>query len=54
MIQLHLWLPEAHFEASTAGRVPVAGVLLVLGPYGAAFSCWEAAAAGPVVVWLKP
>jgi proton-translocating NADH-quinone oxidoreductase chain M len=30
----HLWLPEAHVEASTAGSVILAGVLLKLGTYG--------------------
>lgn len=31
---VHLWLPEAHVEASTAGSVLLAGVLLKLGTYG--------------------
>ena len=34
LIPLHLWLPEAHVEASTAGSVLLAGVLLKLGSYG--------------------
>ena len=34
MVPLHLWLPEAHVEASTAGSVLLAGVLLKLGSYG--------------------
>lgn len=34
MIPVHLWLPEAHVEASTAGSVILAGVLLKLGTYG--------------------
>ena len=34
MMPLHLWLPEAHVEASTAGSVLLAGVLLKLGTYG--------------------
>lgn len=34
MIPLHLWLPEAHVEAPTAGSVVLAGVLLKLGTYG--------------------
>jgi proton-translocating NADH-quinone oxidoreductase chain M len=34
MVPLHLWLPEAHVEASTAGSVLLAGVLLKLGTYG--------------------
>mgnify|MGYP001807269177 CR=1 FL=1 len=28
MVPLHLWLPEAHVERSTAGSVLLAGVLL--------------------------
>ena len=31
---LHTWLPAAHVEASTAGSVVLAGVLLKLGAYG--------------------
>jgi NADH-quinone oxidoreductase subunit M len=31
---LHTWLPAAHVEASTAGSVVLAGVLLKLGTYG--------------------
>lgn len=34
MIPIHLWLPEAHVEAPTAGSVILAGVLLKLGSYG--------------------
>lgn len=34
MIPAHLWLPEAHVEAPTAGSVILAGVLLKLGTYG--------------------
>nr|AWV56997.1 NADH dehydrogenase subunit 4 [Pseudopediastrum sp. CL0201VA] len=34
MIPVHLWLPEAHVELSTAGSVLLAGVLLKLGTYG--------------------
>jgi proton-translocating NADH-quinone oxidoreductase chain M len=34
MIPVHLWLPEAHVEAPTAGSVILAGVLLKLGIYG--------------------
>jgi NADH-quinone oxidoreductase subunit M len=34
MVPLHLWLPEAHVEAPTAGSVMLAGILLKLGTYG--------------------
>lgn len=34
MLPLHIWLPEAHVEAPTAGSVILAGVLLKLGTYG--------------------
>jgi NADH-quinone oxidoreductase subunit M len=34
MIRVHLWLPEAHVEAPTAGSVILAGILLKLGSYG--------------------
>lgn len=34
MVPVHLWLPEAHVEAPTAGSVLLAGVLLKLGTYG--------------------
>jgi proton-translocating NADH-quinone oxidoreductase chain M len=34
MAPVHLWLPEAHVEAPTAGSVILAGVLLKLGSYG--------------------
>lgn len=33
LMPLHLWLPEAHVERSTAGSVQLAGVLLKLGTY---------------------
>lgn len=34
MFPVHVWLPEAHVEAPTAGSVLLAGVLLKLGTYG--------------------
>jgi proton-translocating NADH-quinone oxidoreductase chain M len=34
MVPFHIWLPEAHVEAPTAGSVMLAGVLLKLGTYG--------------------
>jgi len=34
MIPFHIWLPEAHVEAPTAGSVVLAGLLLKLGSYG--------------------
>jgi NADH-quinone oxidoreductase subunit M len=34
MVPLHLWLPEAHVEAPTAGSIILAGLLLKLGVYG--------------------
>jgi NADH-quinone oxidoreductase subunit M len=34
MIPVHLWLPQAHVEAPTAGSVILAGILLKLGTYG--------------------
>lgn len=34
MIPFHIWLPEAHVEAPTAGSVILAGILLKLGSYG--------------------
>jgi len=34
MIPVHLWLPEAHSEAPTAGSVILAGILLKMGGYG--------------------
>ena len=34
MMPMHIWLPEAHVEAPTAGSVILAGVLLKLGTYG--------------------
>jgi NADH-quinone oxidoreductase subunit M len=34
MFPFHIWLPEAHVEAPTAGSVILAGVLLKLGSYG--------------------
>jgi len=34
MIPFHIWLPEAHVEAPTAGSVILARILLKLGTYG--------------------
>ena len=34
MLPVHIWLPEAHVEAPTAGSVILAGILLKLGSYG--------------------
>ncbi|VAI04831.1 unnamed protein product [Triticum turgidum subsp. durum] len=34
MVPVHIWLPEAHLEAPTAGSVILAGILLKLGTYG--------------------
>lgn len=34
MMPVHIWLPEAHVEAPTAGSVILAGILLKLGVYG--------------------
>ncbi len=33
MVPVHIWLPEAHVEAPTAGSVLLAGILLKLGTY---------------------
>jgi len=34
LFPFHTWLPDAHYEAPTAGSVQLAAVLLKLGPYG--------------------
>ena len=34
MLPVHIWLPESHVEAPTAGSVILAGVLLKIGSYG--------------------
>ena len=34
MVPVHIWLPEAHVEAPTAGSVVLAGILLKLATYG--------------------
>ena len=33
MVPMHIWLPEAHVEAPTAGSVILAGILLKLGTW---------------------
>ena len=34
MVPVHIWLPEAHVEAPTAGSIILAGIMLKLGTYG--------------------
>ena len=34
LVPFHIWLPEAHCEAPTAGSVILAGILFKLGGYG--------------------
>ncbi|KAL3516770.1 hypothetical protein ACH5RR_023672 [Cinchona calisaya] len=34
MVPVHIWLPEAHVEAPTAGSIILAGIPLKLGTYG--------------------
>ncbi|KAF8016501.1 hypothetical protein BT93_H1883 [Corymbia citriodora subsp. variegata] len=34
MVPVHIWLPEAHVEASMAGSIISVGILLKLGIYG--------------------
>lgn len=34
LVPLHVWLPEAHVEAPTAGSVLLAGILLKMGGFG--------------------
>uniref|UniRef100_A0A3Q7II41 NADH-ubiquinone oxidoreductase chain 4 n=1 Tax=Solanum lycopersicum TaxID=4081 RepID=A0A3Q7II41_SOLLC len=34
MVPVHIWLPEAHVEAPTAGTVILAGIALKLETYG--------------------
>ncbi len=58
MVPFHLWLPDAHSEAPTAGSVILAGVLLKMGGYGMIRICVpalpEAAATyAPYILWLS-
>jgi proton-translocating NADH-quinone oxidoreductase chain M len=41
MYPFHIWLPEAHVEASTAGSVILAGILLKMGIYGMYKTIWS-------------
>jgi len=34
LIPVHIWLPEAHVEASTVGSVVLASLVLKIGAYG--------------------
>ena len=58
MFPFHTWLPDAHSEASTAGSVILAGVLLKMGGYGFLRFCLpmfpEASANfAPYILWLS-
>jgi NADH-quinone oxidoreductase subunit M len=52
MVPFHLWLPEAHVEAPTAGSVLLAGVLLKLGTYG--FLRWSLPLVPEACVYFTP
>lgn len=48
MYGVHLWLPKAHVEAPTLGRMILAGVLLKMGRYGVVLFHWRVT---PSSVW---
>ena len=52
LVPFHVWLPQAHVEASTIGSVILAGILLKIGIYGAIRFCL--AVFVDVSLWLAP